>query len=83
MGKMLTAVFDGDVLRPDSPVDLKPHTRYMLIVEKEIGGESATETPTAWEVLDGLTGTVEGPEDWAAEHDHYLYGSPKRGTPNP
>jgi hypothetical protein len=23
-------------------------------------------------------GTVEGPEDWSEEHDHYLYGVPKR-----
>jgi len=22
---------------------------------------------------------VEGPEDWAAELDHYTYGGPKRG----
>lgn len=24
-------------------------------------------------------GLVEGPEDWAAELDHYLYGTPKVG----
>jgi len=24
-----------------------------------------------------LTGTVEAPEDWSAEHDHYLYGTLK------
>lgn len=23
-------------------------------------------------------GTVEAPEDWSLEHDHYIYGSPKR-----
>ncbi len=34
--------------------------------------------PDAWDVLDTLTGTVEAPEDWAAEHDHYIAGSPKR-----
>jgi hypothetical protein len=32
----------------------------------------------AWEVLESLTGTVEAPADWSAEHDHYLYGTPKR-----
>ena len=25
-----------------------------------------------------LIGSVEGPEDWAAEHDHYIHGTPKR-----
>lgn len=36
------------------------------------------ETPdNAWDVLESLTGTVEAPTDWSAEHDHYLYGTPK------
>lgn len=30
----------------------------------------------AWDVLESLTGTVEAPTDWSAEHDHYLYGTP-------
>jgi hypothetical protein len=79
MGRRVTVIFDGNVLRPEGPIDLKPNTRYVLAVEQEVGLESTT----AWEVLDGLTGTVEGPEDWAVEHDHYLYGSPKRGTVTP
>ena len=33
---------------------------------------------TAWDVLDTLTGSVAAPPDWATEHDHYLYGAPKR-----
>ncbi len=32
----------------------------------------------AWDVLESLTGTVEAPADWSAEHDHYLYGTAKR-----
>jgi hypothetical protein len=32
----------------------------------------------AWDILESLTGTVEAPIDWSAEHDHYLYGTPKR-----
>lgn len=31
----------------------------------------------AWDVLDSLTGTIEAPPDWSADHDHYLYGTPK------
>ncbi|MHC1600414.1 MAG: hypothetical protein ACXQS5_06320 [Candidatus Methanospirareceae archaeon] len=30
-----------------------------------------------WKVLSKYVGTVEGPEDWSEEHDHYLYGVPK------
>jgi hypothetical protein len=29
--------------------------------------------------LVGLVGDPEGPRDVAEEHDHYLYGAPKRG----
>ena len=32
----------------------------------------------AWELLRSLTGALQMPPDWASEHDHYLYGSPKR-----
>ena len=31
----------------------------------------------AWDVLESLTGTVEAPADWSAEHDRYLYGTSK------
>ncbi len=34
--------------------------------------------PTIWEKLRALAGTVEGPEDWAENHDHYIHGTPKR-----
>jgi hypothetical protein len=37
----------------------------------------------AWDVLESLTGTVEAPADWSAEHDHYLYGTPKRPESEP
>lgn len=32
----------------------------------------------AWDVLKRYAGTVEAPPDWSLEHDHYLYGTPKR-----
>ncbi|MEO0534675.1 MAG: hypothetical protein AAF215_12520 [Cyanobacteria bacterium P01_A01_bin.123] len=35
-------------------------------------------TGDVWDVLDSLTGSVEAPADWSVEHDHYLYGTPKR-----
>lgn len=37
----------------------------------------------AWDVLESLTGTVEAPSDWSAEHDHYLYGVPKQQETEP
>lgn len=32
-----------------------------------------------WELLEKNAGSIVGPPDWATEHDHYLYGTPKRG----
>jgi hypothetical protein len=79
MNKTVTAVFDGQVLRPDSPLDLEPNERYVIT----IGDVSAPPSDgDVWKVLDSLTGTVEAPSDWASEHDHYLYGSPKRNRRN-
>jgi hypothetical protein len=31
-----------------------------------------------WDVIESLVGTVDAPVDWSIEHDHYLYGTPKR-----
>jgi len=75
MANTITAVFDGEVLRPESPVDLKPNARYLLTVEQEV---QQIEGSSAWDTLERMIGAFEGPEDWAAEHDHYLYGTPKR-----
>ncbi len=75
--KTLTAVYDGETLRPEGPVDLKPNTRYVVTVEREI---QEVESQSAWDVLEKLVGSVDAPEDWAVEHDHYLYGTSKTGS---
>lgn len=45
-----------------------------------------TQVPDSSAAVDGgldflrdLIGAVSAPSDWASEHDHYLYGSPRRG----
>lgn len=75
MSKTLTAVFDGDALRPDSQLDLEPNTRYIITIQSvaQLGEEE-----NAWNVLEAMTGTIEAPSDWSIEHDYYLYGTPKR-----
>jgi hypothetical protein len=40
-------------------------------------------TNKSLEGLGNLIGSVEAPEDWAAEHDFYLYGTPKRNQSSP
>jgi hypothetical protein len=73
MTRTLNAIFDGKVLRPEESLDIKPNTRCRITVETE----SAPQSDNAWDVLDKAAGSIEAPPDWAAEHDHYLYGTPK------
>jgi len=70
----LHAHFDGKVLTPEEPVDLKPNVRYRITIEDDesISGQSI------WEKFSDFTGKIDGPEDWSEEHDHYLYGTPKQ-----
>ena len=75
MRHSITATFDGSVLRPDSPPGLMPNARYLLPVELV---DAAEDSRDAWDALSDLSGTVNAPEDWSREHDHYLYGVPKR-----
>ena len=44
----------------------------------EVKDRETTRWRNAWDVLSKYAGTVEGPEDWSEEHDHYLYDIPKR-----
>ena len=76
MTKTLEAVFDGEVFRPESKIGLMPHKHYILIVSEKAEEPSDS---NAWDILGRLTGSVEAPEDWAREHDHYLYGVPRKG----
>lgn len=71
------ATFDGAVLQPDVPLDLEPQTRYKITIEPVVIAEG-----NAWEVLDAIAGSLDMPADWAAEHDHYLYGTEKQDFSN-
>ena len=58
----------------DLPDDLQQQVlTYVLTLRQEHRPESGN----AWDVLESFTGAVEAPADWSAEHDHYLYGTPK------
>ncbi|MBW4569953.1 MAG: hypothetical protein KME31_18570 [Tolypothrix carrinoi HA7290-LM1] len=75
MSKTLTVTFDGSVLRPDTPLELEPNKRYLITIVSEDNNSS---TADVWDVLEDLARTVDAPDDWASQHDHYLYGTPKR-----
>ncbi len=76
MSTTVTATFDGKVLVPESPVDLKPHARYVLHVEQEL--PPVAESSDGWDVIESLIGSVQGPPDLSVNHDHYAYRLPKK-----
>ena len=79
MTQTVEAYYDGTVLRPQTALDLDRDRLYSVtITEAPSRVEAATD---AWQVLEALTGTVDAPEDWSAEHDHYLSGAPKTTLP--
>ncbi len=70
----ITVLYDGQVLRPEGPLDLEPNVRYVVTIQPEPIFRDA------WDVLEHYAGAVDAPDDWSIEHDHYLYGTPKRYT---
>lgn len=58
----------------DLPDNLQQEVLSFVLTLRQ---EHLQESGNAWDVLESLTGTVEAPVDWSAEHDHYLYGKPK------
>ena len=73
MSHILHAVYDGEVLRPESAVDLEPNTRYLLIVEKEkTNGEISEETPYPLSIIRRLATDMKV-TDLSARHDYYAH----------
>lgn len=75
---ILKAHFDGRVLVPDEPVDL-PVNCALEVQVKRLGSAPAPDKPLQKlaEVARQFP-VADAPPDGAAQHDHYLYGLPKR-----
>ena len=74
--------FDGKVFVPDEPVDLP--RGQALVWHVEVPAEATAPRAKGESLMAALRphiGSVTMPADWALEHDHYLYGTPKRNQP--
>ncbi len=71
--------FDGKVLVPDEPVDL-PVNCALEVQVKPLESDRIEERPLMKlvKLLEELPDNPDWPSDGAAQHDHYLYGLPKR-----
>ena len=74
MVKTIEAVFDGEVLRPDDRLDLEPNTRVRVTIETE--ERNLHQAGSFLRVARSLK--LDGPPDWAANLESYLYGGEER-----
>jgi hypothetical protein len=70
--------FDGKVFIPDEPVDLPRDRALIFHVEVMAEPDANNGTGNLWDTLNKFAGSIQAPSDWSLEHDHYLYGTPKR-----
>jgi predicted DNA-binding antitoxin AbrB/MazE fold protein len=86
----IDATYENGVLKPAQPLPLSEHAQVRVTVEPQIEAAEplAEQAPNnevpLWEQILALTRDLppeafEGlPTDGASQHDHYIYGSPKR-----
>ncbi|HEX9991138.1 MAG TPA: antitoxin family protein [Chloroflexia bacterium] len=66
----IEAMFDGEVLRPEEPLTLEPNTRVRITIETlPLNGDKQMSFLDTARSLN-----LEGPPDWSANVDKYLYG---------
>lgn len=73
------AHFDGRVFVPEGPVNLPVgHVLEIPIVPPSAPAGSEPPLSNLADALDRMPINPDWPPDGAAQHDHYLYGTPKR-----
>ena len=84
----LKATYDGRALVLHEPIDLAPGTECDLTLNIPSKGQGQSDTKAVSPALEELLRFVESvelsadfPDDACAQHDHYLYGTPKRLDP--
>lgn len=86
MSTVIDATFDGEVFRPSQPVALEPNTPVRLTVESTTPAErTEPKEPIMGEPYSSLKAMLamrlDGPPDWSANIDKYLYGDPQAEEP--
>jgi predicted DNA-binding antitoxin AbrB/MazE fold protein len=81
MTRTITVVYDGEVLRPTEPLDLERDAEYRVTIEdtQPRADDDATVEDERYPLTKFLKyATDMGIPDFAEQHDHYLYGTPKK-----
>ena len=69
--------YRGHVENGQIALDEPVHLEEGAIVYVQVA-EADTTRQNTWDRLRKLAGTVEGPVDWARNHDRYIHGTPQR-----
>lgn len=74
MATTVRAVFDGEVLRPEQPMDLRRNTTYVVTIERVASApEPAAEGAYPLTAIRHLA-TDMGVTDLSTHHDRYAHG---------
>ena len=76
MPQTIDAIFDGQVLQPAEPVALAPNTRVRITIEPIAPPE---EIPLSF-LRAARELNLEGPPDWSAQVETYLYDHEHAGN---
>ncbi|MBN1167854.1 MAG: hypothetical protein JXA44_12100 [Methanospirillaceae archaeon] len=76
MATTTDVVFDGSVLRPIDEIKLIPGKKYTISIDSEKDYGKNPELNPAFNIASLAVDT--GIPSLAHEHDHYLYGTPKK-----
>jgi hypothetical protein len=75
----ITATVENDTIKLPPGVHLPDGTEVKVFLPG--GSVSPEEETTLYKQLEDFVGCIkDGPEDLAAEHDHYAHGKPRRGS---
>ena len=74
MTKSVRAIFDGEVLRPEETVDLKPNVCYRLTIEREDERKTHDEAGAYPLTEIGRLATDMGVTDLSTRHSWYAHG---------
>lgn len=77
--KQIKAHYDGKHIVLDEDVQIQPNAQLTVLVEDDGAGDSEKNGGGKTDPLEIFGRAVDtGIEDFAEQHDHYLYGTPKR-----
>lgn len=67
------AIFDGEVFRPEGPIEMEPNTRVRVGLAAEPDTRVKTGEPhCSLDLM--LAMNIDGPPDWSERLHEYLYG---------